>query len=163
MLQFILQKNQIVMFGQPNKVETTSGGHFCISLLPEFGDSHNDCNLNLQKSDVILLLNSQGNEKNCQKEFTIRLQKQFGHASYEQSKSLLKMLVYLTRARLKFWNKYAKSDTCPLFKKPPPRPAVGLPLASDFNELLLHEWSQNVWYLHLIDEFYMPECCIHWT
>ena len=47
-------------------------------------------------------------------------------------------------------------NTCLLFKKPPPCPAVGLPLASDFNETVamdLHELGQNVWYLHLIYEF----------
>ena len=47
-------------------------------------------------------------------------------------------------------------DTCQLFKKLPPRPTVGLPSASDYNETVameLHEWGQNVWYLHLIDEF----------
>ena len=47
-------------------------------------------------------------------------------------------------------------NTCLLFKKPPSRPAVGLPLASDFNETVsmdLRELGQNVWYLHLIDEF----------
>ena len=78
------------MFGQPIKVETTStsGGHYCISLLPEFRDSHYDCNQHLQKSDIVLLLDSQGNEKDCKKELT-KLHKQFGHASYEHLKSLL--------------------------------------------------------------------------
>ena len=69
-----LGKDQIVMFGQSIKVETTSGGHYCISLLPEFGDSHNECNQHLQKSDVVLLLDSQGNEKKCKKEL-IKLHK----------------------------------------------------------------------------------------
>ena len=47
-------------------------------------------------------------------------------------------------------------NTCLLFKKPPPRPAVEVPSASDFNETVamdLHELGQNVRYLHLIDEF----------
>ena len=56
-----LGKDQIVMLGQSIKVETTSRGHYCISLLPEFRDSHCDCNQHLQKSDVLLHLDSQGN------------------------------------------------------------------------------------------------------
>ena len=83
------RSNSYVCTTQPIKVETTSGGHYCISLLPEFGDSHNDCNQNLQEADVVLLLDSQGNEKDCKKEL-IKLHKQVGHASYERLKSLLK-------------------------------------------------------------------------
>ena len=53
-----LAKDQKVMFRQPIKVETTSGGHYCTSLPPEFKDSHNDCNQHLQKFNVVLLLDS---------------------------------------------------------------------------------------------------------
>ena len=47
-------------------------------------------------------------------------------------------------------------ETCALFKKTPPKPAVGLPLATDFNQTVavdLHELGTNVWYLHITDEF----------
>ena len=117
------------MFGKPIKVETNSGGHNCISLLAGSGDSHNNSNQHLQKSDVVPLLNSQGNEKDCKKEM-IKLHKDFGHASYERLKSLLE------NAGVPDWSTFEickDCNICLLFKKPPPRPAVGLPLASDFN------------------------------
>ena len=47
-------------------------------------------------------------------------------------------------------------ETYSLYKKTPPKPAVGLPLATDFNQTLavdLHELETNAWYLHIIDEF----------
>ena len=135
------------MFGQPIKVETTSGGHYCNSLLPEFRDSHYDCNQHLQKSDVVLLLDSQGNEKDCKKEL-IKLHKQFGHASYEHLKSLLKNAGVSDQNTSEMLEHICKEcNTCLLFKKPPPCPAAGLPFTSDFNETVamdLHELGQNV-------------------
>ena len=46
-------------------------------------------------------------------------------------------------------------ETFALHKKTPPKPAVGLPLSTDFNNTVtvdLHELETNVWYLHIIDE-----------
>ena len=87
----------------------------------------------------------------------IKLHKQFGHASYKRLKSLLKNAGVSDQNTFEKLEQICKEcNTCLLFKKPLPRPAVGLPLASDFNETVamdLHELGQNVWYLHLIDEF----------
>ena len=47
-------------------------------------------------------------------------------------------------------------ETCLKFKCPPPRPVVGLPKASQFNDTVsvdLHQLKPNLWYLHMIDEF----------
>ena len=38
------------------------------TTVSEFRDSHHDCNQHLQKLDVVLLLDSQGNENDCKKE-----------------------------------------------------------------------------------------------
>ena len=122
------------MLGQPVKEETTSGGHYCISLLPEFGDSHSDCSQHLQMSDVVLLLDSHENEKDCKKE-SIKLHKQFRHVSYEHLKSSLKSAGVSDQNTFEMLEQICKEcNTCLLFKKPPPCPGVGLPLASDFNE-----------------------------
>lgn len=47
-------------------------------------------------------------------------------------------------------------ETCIQYKRPVPKPAIGLPLATYFNETVtvdLHEWKPELWYLHVIDEF----------
>ena len=47
-------------------------------------------------------------------------------------------------------------ETCALYKTKPPKPAVGLPLATGFNQteaVDLHELETSVWYLDIIDEF----------
>ncbi|XP_056150199.1 centromere-associated protein E [Lampris incognitus] len=47
-------------------------------------------------------------------------------------------------------------DICHRYSKTKPKPAVGLPLASTFNETVavdLHELEPGVWYLHIIDQF----------
>lgn len=47
-------------------------------------------------------------------------------------------------------------ETCIQYKQPVPKPAVRLPLATDFNETVavdLHELEPGLWYLQVIDEF----------
>ena len=47
-------------------------------------------------------------------------------------------------------------NICKLYKKPLPRPAVSIPKSLSFNEIVamdLHQLSDNLWYLHFIDEF----------
>ena len=45
---------------------------------------------------------------------------------------------------------------CQQYKKPVPRPAVGLPKVNHFNDTVtmnLHQLGPHLWFLHLIDEF----------
>ena len=47
-------------------------------------------------------------------------------------------------------------DTSMRFKKPSPRPVVGLPKSSEFNDVVsvdVHYIKQYLYYLHVIDEF----------
>ena len=49
-----------------------------------------------------------------------------------------------------------KCKTCKVYKKPNPRPIVGLSRATDFNQTVavdLHQLSDNLRYFHMIDEF----------
>ena len=60
------------------------------------------------------------------------------------------------------------SDTCQIckvYKKPGPKPVVGLPLASQFNHTVamdLKSYANGVWILHLIDTFtrYSAACVV---
>ena len=50
----------------------------------------------------------------------------------------------------------SECELCIRFQKTPSRPAVSLPMASDWNELVavdLHQLEQSIWYLHIIDIF----------
>lgn len=47
-------------------------------------------------------------------------------------------------------------DICKRYSKTKPKPAAGLPLASEYNKTVavdLHELEPGVWYLHIIDHF----------
>ena len=47
-------------------------------------------------------------------------------------------------------------ENCKQFKKPTPRPVVGLPKATEFNQMVsvdLHYLEPNTWHLHMTDEF----------
>ena len=49
-----------------------------------------------------------------------------------------------------------KCDVCLKYKKPTPRPTVGLPLPNDHNQTVavdLHELEPNLRHLHIMDEF----------
>ena len=57
-------------------------------------------------------------------------------------------------------------EICQGYKKTPPRPVVGLPLASNFNETVcldLITIKQGTWIVHLIDAFsrYSAACVRH--
>lgn len=87
----------------------------------------------------------------------VKLHKQFGHASADRLQRLLisagtkdpecnNMLTKLV----------SECQTCQRYSKTKPKPAVGLPLASQYNETVavdLHELEPGVWYIHIIDQF----------
>ena len=85
------------------------------------------------------------------------LHKQFGHASTENLKHLIKNTSEQNAGLMKIIDEAVQEcDVCRKYKKPVPRPIVGLSRAEDFTHSLaldLHELEQNLWYLHIIDEF----------
>ena len=87
----------------------------------------------------------------------IKLHKQFGHASSRNLENLLKRAgIPITKLANIIDKVVSHCKTCQQYKKPIPRPAVGLLKANDFNDTLamdLHQLEQNLWYLHLIDKF----------
>ena len=86
-----------------------------------------------------------------------KLHKQFGHASTENLKHLLKNTGEQDAGLIKTIDEVVQAcDVCRKYKKPVPRPIVGLSRAKDFNHFValdLHELGPNLWYLHMIDEF----------
>ena len=144
-----LQNDNIKMFNEDVEVTTSNNGHYAINILPD-----EICNFD-DIEQVLIFEDDETEKSKIQK--VIKLHKQFGHASSRNLENLLK------RAGIPMSNLTDIIDkvvshckTCQRYKKPIPRPAVGLPKANDFNDTIamdLHQLEQNIWYLHLIDEF----------
>ena len=87
----------------------------------------------------------------------MKIHRQFGHASSDNIKCLLKQANLIDNYILPLIDKvYDTCKTCKQYKKPFHRPVVGLSKASDFNHTAamdLHQLRSSLWYFHFIDEF----------
>ena len=94
------------------------------------------------------------NDKDKQRKELIKIHQQFGHATADKLQRLLVNAGVRDSGLFEMLRKVVNNcETCALYKKTPPKPAVGLPLATDFNQTVavdLHELETNVWYLHII-------------
>lgn len=92
-----------------------------------------------------------------QKKVLVKLHKQFGHATADRLSQLLKNAGTCKSETLTLLqNVVDECEICFKYKKTTPRPVVGFPLASYYNETVavdLCELENNVWLLHIIDEF----------
>lgn len=86
-----------------------------------------------------------------------KLHKQFGHATADRLKTLLKSAGVVSDNIFTLLEKVvSKCDLCARFKRTPSRPVVGLPMATCYNETValdLFEVETNVWVFHMIDMF----------
>ena len=100
---------------------------------------------------------SSGEDLVSTKAQVVKLHKQFGHATSSNLRKLLINAGITTTSVLKMIDVVVNEcDSCPRYKKQPPRPAVGLSKADDFDESVamdLHEIDSKLWYMHIIDEF----------
>lgn len=87
----------------------------------------------------------------------LKLHKQFGHASADRLQRLLKSSGNNDTDCQNILQKIvSECEVCQRYRKTSPKPAVGLPLASQYNETVavdLHELVPGVWYLQIIDQF----------
>ena len=143
-----LNKDKAVMFDKQVPLEFTSSGHYCIDIT---------CTKNRQQSEEALCIDETSTPADKKKSL-LKLHKQFGHASTERLTKLLNNAGNRDKETMNLLSEVIqKCEICVKNKRPPPRPAVGLPLATDFNEVVavdLHEIEKSkLWYLHIIDEF----------
>lgn len=148
-----LQHDSAILFGKEIQLEFTSGGHYCVSLRPCGMSAYTIQN----DTDPVVLAVIQDLDEDERKKAIIKLHSQFGHASAERLWSLLKKAGDVKPEIHKDLTAIVdKCAVCLKYKKPAPRPAVGFPLASRFNETVavdLHQLEKGKWYLHIIDEF----------
>ena len=80
------------------------------------------------------------------------IKKQFGHASANNFKNLLKNTSLFSTEISKLIDEVCDNCVvCKTHKKPHPRPVVGLPRAAIFNHTVavnLHSLDKNIWYFH---------------
>lgn len=138
-----LETDEATMFGENVKLECASSGHYFIPLIEPATD--------------IVFFSLDGETDSVNYKTISKLHKQLAHPS---DHGLLKLLTY---AGLKgecykkiVENISSNCLTCKKFRKTPARPVVSLPLAQNFNELVvldLKEWkkSSNIYFLHIID------------
>lgn len=144
-----LSNDSATMFGEPVRLNFTSSGHYCVNLKGD--NSSVEAN---QIEEVLTTVNTKKYDK-CE---LVKLHKQFGHATSEKLIILLKTAgVGLDIDITNMLQDIVKEcETCMKFKRPLPKPAVSVPLATKFNHMVamdLHEIQSNVWYLHIIDLF----------
>ena len=147
-----LKTDVIRMFDQRVSSFQTSSGHMAVQIFPTKCEPSNDvlaCSV-----DSIYRQNDAELQKTM-----LKYHRQFGHASFD---SLLQLLKKASKEKLASRVKetlvkiVSSCDVCNAHKRLNCRPVVGLPLASNFNEIVgmdLHEIESNLWYLHIIDIF----------
>lgn len=143
-----LENDKAVMFKEPVQLHFTSSGHYCVSII----------NRELHVDDSVHVLVTDGIENTVdKKKMLTKLHKQFAHATADRLIQLLKCAGNEDKNVKSMLDEVIQEcDTCKVHKKPNPRPIVGFPLASEYNETVavdLHQLENNVWYLHIIDEF----------
>ena len=137
------------MFGKSTDVKLSSSGHCAIYISPT------DV-LNFHEIEQFLGFENYKNNSEKTKAL-MKIHLQFGHASSDNMKRLLKQANLLDNYILPLIDKvYDTCKTCKQYKKPSRRPVVGLSKASDFNHTVamdLHQLGRSLWYFHVIDEF----------
>ena len=164
-----IENDKAIMFKQPVKLELTSSGHYCVNLRDESspveGEIQNENDILTvteseeneipNENDILTVTENMTTEK--KQKVLLKLHKQFGHASVDRLQKLLASSGNNDNECTTILKDIvAHCETCIKYSKPTPKPAVGLPMASTYNETVamdLHELEPGVWYLHVIDHY----------
>ena len=137
--------DSVSLLGEKVEVKVSKSGHLCVSLEPRRG-THNVKQVLF--SSPLNVNDVSGNEKKI-----LKLHKQFAHPSAERLTQLIRNSGVTDTHLNEIVNTVSQScDVCKRFRKPPPRPAVGFPLAAEFNETVAMDikFINGVPVLHLI-------------
>lgn len=152
-----MENDSAVMFNQPVKLDFTSSGHYCVDIVGSEDACPTYCDQILANTEEEVLTITDKMSTSEKTKVLEKLHKQFGHASADKLQRLLSSSgskdTECTSLLQKIIN---KCEVCQKYCKTKPKPAVGLPLASTYNETVavdLHELEPGVWYLHIIDQF----------
>ena len=141
------KNDSLKVFNRSLKLTTTESGHYCIPLAsPSLEESH---------VSTVLFINKLRNKSDCEKKKVAeKLHKQFSHPSAEKLHNFVRSAEITDKRFLKFLLEIPSScEICLKFKRAKPRPVVGLPLATRFNQVMamdIKEIGQHK-ILHMID------------
>ena len=130
------------IFGKVVSLNHTSSGHYCVSIAKE-----------LDVSQVFAVKIAE--LEDCDRyKVLLKLHRQFAHPSMVKLISLLKdSNSWSDEFKPLLLEIYQRCELCKMYPATPPRPAVALPLATQFNDkvaLDLKKWGDK-WILHMID------------
>ena len=151
--------DKINMFGCDIKMFMTNSGHYCINLSRQMDDPLSIHNRVFFTSPLC------GNDPNCDKQ-VLKIHNQYAHPDADRLKKFLSRAGHENdTALMEMVDKVTNScKTCKKYKPAPPRPAVGFPLATTFNEVVAMDLKQinSELVLHMIDHVtrYSSACVI---
>ena len=130
------------IFGKVVSLNHTSSGHYCVSIAKEFDVSQ------------VFAVKIAELEDSDRYKVLLKLHRQFAHPSMVKLISLLKdSNSWSDEFKPLLLEIYQRCELCKMYPTTPPRPAVALPLAAQFNDkvaLDLKKWGDK-WILHMID------------
>ncbi len=118
-----------MMFGNEVKLHLSTSGHYCLDISPNIGkiDALSD------SLEAVFVLEDNLSDSDKVKKIQ-KLHKQFSHASKEDLKRLIKNAGTQDPNLMKIIAEVVETcNVCKKYKKPAPRPVVGLSRAEDFN------------------------------
>ena len=147
-----VKREKVTMFGIDLPVSKSSNGHFLVNVMrTNKADATEEY---FTKENVTFMMTA---EDQLDKAQLLKLHKQFGHASYDKLKSLLKAADRDSPETMKLLKEITEQcKICITYRRTPPTPKNCLPRAKSFNESVavdLHQFKDGTYMLHMIDEF----------
>ena len=140
------QNDTAEIYGRIVDLQNTSSGHYCVPL----------SKTEISIEDVFMTKLANCSNPSEARKTLLHLHRQFAHPTEEK---LIKLIDDAGSWKNDFVDILKKiheeCKTCKEYAKVPPRPVVGLPMATKFNQKVamdLKQWEQR-WILHLIDMF----------
>ena len=144
------------MLDQKLNLNVTESGHYTISI-----GRHSRIIDRLNRNENVKITLAISKDMSC-KDMALKLHRQFGHRS---ANTMLRLLRAAGKddpeLRKEIIAVSESCDICKVYKKPPPRPVVGMPTATVFNECVAMDLKKfdNVHLLHLIDHATRLSAC----
>ena len=146
----------VTMLDQKVDLNVTRSGHYTISI------GRNKQIIDKLKRNEKVNITLLASKDMSYKDMAIKLHRQFGHRS---AGTIIKLLKAAGKDDMELKNEIIKitkkCDICKVYKKVSPRPVVGLPIATVFNECVAMDLKKygDVHLLHLIDHATRLSAC----
>ena len=141
------EKDEVWLFGRKQKLCCTDSGHYYVPLAKTLPTNTKD-------PEILFMRNLESKTKSEKYKIAQKLHKQFSHPSSEKMCSLVRNSGVNDKQMLDILKEVpGNCEICVRYKKNQPRPVVGLPLASRFNEVVAMDIKEIHGHkiLHLID------------